>query len=88
VELRPIAGGVSINRDEWLRALADAGYDDKTDDQGAVTVAEFAEMFGLQRNAAERRLLRLEALGKATRTRKIGPRADGKRLSMVAFRLA
>lgn len=77
-----------ISRDEWLKALTDAGLHE-TDDQEAVTVPEFAAMFGLDRQTADRRLKRLEAIGKATRVRKRAPAAgrDGRMCWYVAFRL-
>lgn len=60
----------TITRDEWLKALEEAGVNALSDDQGALTVAEFAAMFGICRTAAVRRLEHLCAAGKATRTQK------------------
>ena len=79
--------GVSISRDEWLKALAAAGIDDETHDPDAVTVAEFAEMFGVNRQTAMRRLQALEKAGAATRTRKRQTDVSGRSISFIAFRL-
>lgn len=76
-----------INRDEWLKALNDAGLHDGTDDQDAVTAAEFGAMFGLPRLTAERRLRALEQAGKATRTRKVTRSVNGRSIPCVAYRL-
>lgn len=78
---------LTITRDEWLKALEDVGVSDE-DDQGALTVAEFMEMFGVPRFTAERRLRHLAATGKATRTRKRGRTPDGRSFSFIAYRLA
>lgn len=77
----------SISRDEWLKALHDAGYRDDEDDPNAVTVAEFAAMFGLTRTVAERRLKALEERGTATRTAKRGAGKDGRIMRLLAYRL-
>lgn len=76
-----------ISRDEWLKALGEAGIHDDVDDQDALTILEFAAMFGIDRQAAECRLKKLVKVGKATRTTKRGHRADGRTFSFVAFRL-
>ena len=73
-----------ISRDEWLKALTDAGVED---DQGATTAGEFAALFGLNRLTAERRLKALEAAGKVTRTHKRSARTDGRIVTCVAYRL-
>jgi DeoR/GlpR family transcriptional regulator of sugar metabolism len=79
---------VSISRDEWLKALVEIG-ETVEDDQQAVTVAEFAEMFTMSRCTASRRLELLVTEGKATRTRKRLRVASNNRLmSLIAFRLA
>lgn len=82
-ESRGVSG---INRDEWLKAMQDAGLSNE-DDQDAVTVTEFAEMFDLHRATAERHLAKLESAGKAIRTRKRSAGIDGRRYSAVAYRL-
>lgn len=80
-------GGVTgISREEWLRALADIGLPE--DDPSAVTVQEFAAMFELDRQTADRRLKALAAAGKATRTHKRALVSDGSRRWCVAYRLA
>lgn len=76
-----------ISRDDWMRALAEAGYQDEHDEQ-AVTIAEFAAMFGLKRTTAQERLVALVAAGKATSTRKRGINAAGRQVRFRAYRLA
>ena len=78
--------GVTINRDEWLRALAEAGYPQE-DDQSALTAAEFASMFNIPRQTANDRLGKLIRCGKAVRTTKSGLATDGRRIMFVAYRL-
>lgn len=79
---------IAINRDEWLKALSDAGMDeDGPDDQGAVTIHEFAAMFDIHPTVAGARLRRLEARGKARRVRKRVENSYGRRVSYVAYRL-
>lgn len=80
---------VSINRDEWLKALSDAGVVPGEDDQGAVTVLEFAAMFTppLVRMTATRHLEKLVTAGKAVKTRKRSQDPNGRFHSMVAYRL-
>ena len=77
----------AISRDEWLSALTEAGLNDQHDPD-AVTVMEFAEMFGLDRQTADRRLKKLEALGKATKAKKRRAGPDGRMLWYVAYKLA
>jgi predicted ArsR family transcriptional regulator len=78
---------MSITRDDWLKAMEEAGAHDDRNDPSAVTIIEFAAMFGLPRDAARRRLNALEQAGKATVTRKYGPRRDGKMFRMMAWKL-
>lgn len=79
--------GTTIKRDEWLKALADAGIDDTVDDQDAMTTDEFAAAFGVNRFMAEERLKKLVAAGKAVRTKKFGLTSAGKRFHFLAYRL-
>lgn len=61
----------TINRDEWLAALKDAGVPaDIEDDQSAVTSSEFGQMLGISHATAHRRLKALVEAGKAVRTTK------------------
>lgn len=76
-----------ISRDDWLKALEEAGCHDSEDDQQAVTIEEFAEMFQLSRATAERRLRHLDVKGLAMRTRKRAPAMDGRVVQYVAYRL-
>ena len=59
-----------IARDEWLKALAEAGIEDVQSDDGSITVEDFAEMFSLARSTSARRLEALVAAGKAKETTK------------------
>ena len=74
-------------RDDWLRALGDAGLHAGTDDPTALTVPEFAKMMDLPRHTAARHLDKLEKVGKAIRTRKWAHASDGTRRSYLAFKL-
>lgn len=76
----------TINRDEWLKALTEAGVSE-IDDQDAVTVMEFAAMFDLDRQTADRRLKRLEAAGKATKAKKRTSGPDGRMCWYLAYKL-
>ena len=88
-ELRTVQSrNVAISRDEWLKALSEAGYKDGQDDPTAITVAEFAAMVGLNRQTAVRRLHAMVAAGKATRTQKRSQSSDGRTVVMQAFKLA
>ena len=75
-----------ITKDEWLKALAEAGEDDASDDL-AITGTEFMAMMGVDRQTARRRLEKLVALGKATRTVKRELLTDGRKVRCVAYRL-
>lgn len=77
---------MGITRDDWLRALDEAGCA-TVDDQGAMTAQEFAEMIGVDRQAAGRRLRMLEKAGKATRTTKRAKASDGRYYISPAYKL-
>ena len=77
-----------INRDEWLKALKDAGFEDPgVDDQDAITIGEFAKLMGVPEATASNQLRALVARGKATRTLKKAMNTYGRRVSYVAYRL-
>lgn len=76
-----------IGREEWLKALADAGLHDDTDDQSALTATEFMRMFGLTETTARHRLDQLVAAGKAIETKKLATDGRGHRIRCRAFRL-
>lgn len=76
----------TISRDEWIKALEDANLT-ITDDPDAITVAEFAAMFGLPHATAARKLKALEAAGKAQRTTKRAPASDGRMMTCNGYRL-
>lgn len=77
---------VSISRDEWLKALADIGQDERTDED-AITVSEFAEMMGIKRTAAGDRLRMLVQAGRAIEKRKAVFDSRGRRCVHLAYRL-
>ena len=77
-----------ISRDEWMKALTEAGLHDQEDDQAAVTVTEFAAMFGIHRLRAARQLEALAKAGKAHKTYKRTRTPDGGRtFRYIAYRL-
>lgn len=75
-----------ISRDEWLAALAEVG-DDELDDRDAITTTDFMAMFNLDRQTARRRLEKLVAAGKATRTKKRERLTDGRNMKCTGYRL-
>ena len=78
----------TITRDDWLKALSEAGMSTHAvDDQGAVTISEFAEMFTLPYQTARNKLARLIRAGRATETEKTVVNSYGRRVSMKAYRL-
>jgi hypothetical protein len=77
----------AITRDEWLKALSEAGYQDDVDDRDAVTLDEFAAMCRIPRSTADSRMRALVLAGKAEKTRKWGVNSYGRRLQYVAYRL-
>lgn len=77
---------MSITKDEWLKALDDAGVS-MVNDQSAVTAIEFAAMFGVSTPTAGRRLRALVAAGGAHRTQKRTTAADGRVMVLPAYRL-
>ena len=77
----------TINRDEWLAALTEAGVHSMVDDQDAVTVNEFAAMFGKPLGTARSQLISLEKAGKAIRTTKREKSAYGRWIWYVAYKL-
>ena len=77
---------VQINREEWLAALKDAGLH-HDDDPNSLTVAEFADMMGLKRTSANRRLQQLVDVGKAATTKKRISDSQGRVVVVTAYRL-
>lgn len=76
-----------IGRDEWLKALSDAGFGTENDPD-AITITEFAKMVGVGRLAAQARLEELVRTGKAVETKKWSLSASGLRRGLSrAFRL-
>lgn len=76
-----------ISRDEWLRALEDAGISDTEDDQEALTMEELAALLGIPRQTAMHRIKKLAEMGKVKRTHKWGTNSYGRRMHYVAWRL-
>lgn len=77
---RPSSSGIS--RDDWLKALSEAGLVD-ADDPDAVTASEFAEMFGTTHQSARRVLKALVAQGAAMLSKRKVPG----RAVVTAYRL-
>ena len=77
----------TIQRDEWLKALSEAGLQPKVDDRDAVTVNEYAAMMQLDRQAARRHLEKLVTIGKTIRTTKRSGRTDGRIYWCVGYKL-
>lgn len=75
-----------ITRDDWLKAMEDAGLVQETD-QEALTVSEFAEMFELPDSTARARLDRLVEAGRAKETRKQVEDSQRRRTIVAAYRL-
>ena len=78
----------TINPDEWLKALSEAGLNDE-DDPHAVTLREFADLFTppLKDTAARRRMWILIEAGKATKTQKRTTDIAGRPTTIAAYRL-
>ena len=77
----------SISRDEWLKALNEAGVPTDSDDD-AITAAEFSVMCGgIPLATARERLSRLVDHGKAIRTSKRIRDARGHMVMCIAFKL-
>ena len=77
----------SISRDEWLKALTEAGLNEE-DDQEAVTIGEFAALLNVPVQTAQSQMNKLVRLGKARRTTKRGVTSYGRHISFTAYRLA
>jgi hypothetical protein len=75
-----------ITRDDWLRALSDAN-ESVADDPEAITIGEFAQMFGLKQCVAAYRLRNLHNKGRALRTSKRGFDGAGRYKTLTAYRL-
>lgn len=76
-----------INRDEWLKAMQDVGLRSETDDQSALTIDEFAELFQLPRTTAQHRLQALVSKGKAVETTKVKRTTNNRLITFRAFKL-
>jgi hypothetical protein len=75
-----------ITRDDWLQALVEA-QEPVEDDQDAVTITEFAQMFGLTRPVAAYRLRNMLLKGHVVRTFKRGHDGYGRYKTLAAYRL-
>jgi hypothetical protein len=81
---------ITITRDEWLKALTDVGIKaarPEDIDQGALSIAEYAEMFGISTDTGGKQLRALVVQGKAKRVMKWRNGSDGRRYLSSAFRL-
>jgi hypothetical protein len=78
---------VTINREEWLAAIREAGLNDDAGDQDALTTSEYADMFDLTTDRASKQLRALTKLGRAVRTFKRRMDASGRLTKCVAYRL-
>ena len=76
-----------ISRDEWLKALHDAGVQAAEDDQSALTVYEFAAMMSVPLGTAAGQLRKLVALGRAKATSKWGVSSAGRRIQYRCYKL-
>lgn len=76
-----------ITRDDWLRALGEAGYHEDEHDEHALTVNEFAEMLSIPKTTAANRLHALVMAGRAERTFKRAVNGYGRRITFKAYRL-
>ncbi len=75
---------MSINRDDWLKAIASI---EPELDQSAVTAMELAVMLGVKRTAAKDRARKLVAQGRATNTHKRITDAHGRTQVICAYKL-
>ena len=75
-----------INRDDWLKALADVDAL-SPDNADAVTVREFMATFHVAKDAAQRRLNALVNAGKATKVQKLYVDASQRHQRIPAYRL-
>lgn len=88
MEPGPLAGGIGLRRDEWLTALAAADAQATTNDPDVLTLRELATIFGTRRPAAQLRIDRLIAAGKAERTQKwIRREGDTRPRAVPGYRL-
>lgn len=75
-----------ITRDEWLRAMEEAGVN-QVDDRDALTPKELGELMGIERTTAERRVRAMVAAGKAIKTTKLIEDGRGRRYCHTAYKL-
>ncbi len=81
---------ITITRDEWLKALDAVGIRaarPEDIDPTAMTIPEYAEMFGVTNDTGGKQLRALVAKGKAKRVMKWRHGSDGRRYLSSAFRL-
>ena len=82
----PIGGGMTINRDLWLKAVTDVKAP-LADDPDAVTTNEFATIYQCGYSTARNRLKALLAAGKVEPVTKWTTDGAGRRLRVPAWRL-
>lgn len=79
---KPSKSDEAINRDEWMLALKDA---EGPQEEDALTVREIGEMFGLKKEATQRRVAALVTANRARVTRKKFTDAMGRSQYAVAY---
>lgn len=76
-----------INRDEWLAAVK-AANEAPLPETDTVTIVEFADLIGMERAQASKRMRGLVTTGLAQRApKKLVRRADGGIIAVPAYRL-
>ena len=75
-----------ISRDEWLKALSEAGLP-MENDESALTLLEFAELCNIPRTTAQGYLAKLVKAGKASPTWKMKATSSGAMIRHRAYRL-
>ena len=78
---------VTISREDWLAATAEAQADRADNDPGLLSYYDYATLLQVALGTAVKRLNGLVAAGRAMRTTKRTVTADGRLRTVVAFRL-
>lgn len=78
---------MTISRDEWLAALAEAEAIPLEDDPNVLTVRELSDVFGVGPSQASKKARMLVEKGKAERTSKWIMRANSGPCRVPAYRL-
>ncbi len=78
---------VTISREDWLAATAEATAAKADDDPGLLSYYEYAALLQVALGTAVKRLNGLVSAGRAIRTTKRMVTSDGRLRTVVAFRL-